>query len=87
MRTGGINPRVWGSVVSCCTVVIAGAHLRSELPSGKMEMSIRLSICLSIYLSIRSYSPPPSSLLFDIYYFFWLMYVSPYPLPFQLHGE
>lgn len=87
MRTGGINPRVWGSVVSCCTIIIAGAHLRSELPSGKMEISIRLSIYLFIYLSICSYSPPPSSLLFDIYYFFWLMCVSPYPLPFQLHGE
>lgn len=27
MRTRGINPRIWGSVVSCCIVVIAGAHL------------------------------------------------------------
>lgn len=57
MRTRGINPRSWGSVVSCCTVVIAGAHLRSELPSGKIEISIHLSIYLSIYLSICSYSP------------------------------
>lgn len=69
MRTEGINPRGWGSVVSCCTVIIAGAHLRSELLSGKMEISIHLSIYLSICLSVCSYSPPPSSLLFDIYSF------------------
>lgn len=52
MRTGGINPRIWGSVVSFCTVVIAGAYLRSELPSSKIEISIHLSIYLSIYLYV-----------------------------------
>lgn len=50
MRTRGINPRIWGSVVSCCIVIIAGAHLNFLVARQKY-----LSICLFIYPPIYLY--------------------------------